>query len=249
MNQLMIATRDDSLKLKQVYPVIKTRKTFHPATYMALAKDTTTVFPWFRIECRQCFQQMDRLPSFSDDKGTVVLLDKNLKVIDEFRYSDKMHSQALNNIEGISLERVSADEDTNASGNWHSASSLAGFGTPGYRNSQDGIPNITRPEVFFEPESFSPNLDGYNDVFNIRYRMDKPGYICNVSIFDSNGRFVVQPAKNQTLGSEGTIIWNGQGTNAKTLTFGVYVVFVELFHSDGKVLRFKDGVVLTGHTD
>src|SRR5690606_37357706 len=99
----------------------------------------------------------------------VVLLNEERTVIDEFAYSEKMNSPFLANAEGVSLERMSFSAGTNEKDNWHSASSEAGYGTPGYKNSQleNGI--VVKPVVHFEPESFSPNNDGYNDMFLIKY--------------------------------------------------------------------------------
>lgn len=247
LNNLSIATRDDSLKLKQVYTISAQKRIFYPGTYLALTKDTLKVFPWFRIDCRECFAQVEKIPAFSDDKGTVVILDKNLTVIDEFSYSYQMHHEFIHNPEGVSLERISFDKPSQTKGNWQSASSLAGFGTPGYKNSQQEAENPATPKITFEPQSFSPDNDGYNDEYLIHYQMNTPGYIANVTVFDSSGRFVVRLSQNELLATEGTLKWNGKGENGKLLALGVYVVVAEIFNTTGQVYRFKDGVVLTGN--
>ena len=245
INQLSLASRDELNELKQVYSITQSKRLIYPGEYLVLTKDTNKIFPWFTIFCRACFQQMDKIPSFNDDKGNVGLMDKTLKLIDEFSYDQKMHSGFLSNVEGVSLERVSVDENTNQPGNWQSASSLAGFGTPGYKNSQAGIASLKKPRITFEPESFSPDNDGFNDEYIIQYQLDEPTYSSNIYIFDSAGRLILQLVKNELLGTEGTIKWNGSDKTGRRFPLGVYVVMVEIFNTSGKVSRFKDGIVLT----
>jgi hypothetical protein len=189
------------------------------------------------------------MPSYNNDEDHVVLLNENLEIIDELYYSEKMHHPLLTDKDGISLERISVTENTNTPGNWASASSESGYGTPGYKNSQAGIENILQPKVTFGPEAFSPNFDGYNDEYKIRYQLEKPGYVANIKIFDAAGRFVQHLVKNTILSIDGEIVWNGENETGKRQPLGVYVVFVEIFDTEGRIHRFKDGVVLTDVLD
>jgi gliding motility-associated-like protein len=99
--------------------------------------------------------------------------------------------------------------------------------------------------VTFQPEAFSPNNDGYNDMYSIDLSMDSPGYICNILVFDSAGRRLCKLADNSILGTHEQISWNGEDEAGNRLPIGPYIVMVEVFNTDGTVERFKDGVVLT----
>ncbi len=244
-NRLYLASRNNDLELIQLYPLSSSREKFFPHTYRVLTKDTNGVFPYFNIKCKSCFLQMDKSPSFNNDEDYVVLLDENLQVIDEFHYTDKMHSPLFADEEGVSLERISFSGATNDPKNWHSASTNSGYGTPGYENSQFDLENIHEPSVTFSSESFSPNFDGYNDDYRIHYELESPGYIGNIWIFDSTGRLVLKLAENEILGTSGEFVWNGNDETGHRQNLGVYVIVVEFFNTQGKVERFKDGVVLT----
>lgn len=246
MKRLKLASRTDDLELTQVYQLNGTKQLFEPESFLALTKDTAGVFSFFSIQCKTCFLQMEKFPSFNNDEDFVVLLDENLNVIDELHYTDKMHHPLLADEEGIALERVSFTEPTNEFANWHSAASVAGYGTPGYKNSQGEPANISKPEVTFSPESFSPDLDGYNDEYLITYKTPKPGNVANISVFDAAGRFVLKLANNEILGNEGKFTWNGEDETGQRQKLGVYVVLVEIFSLTGETWHFKDGVVLTG---
>jgi hypothetical protein len=188
---------------------------------------------------------MEKYPSFNNDEDVAVLLNENLEIIDEFSYNENMHSPFLTDVESVSLERISMDVPANQNGNWFSASTESGYGTPGYKNSQAGIENVEKPEVSFEPETFSPNSDGYNDEYRIHYQFDKPGFIANVWIFDAAGRLALKLANNEILATGGNLRWNGEDETGQRLPLGVYVVAVEIFNAEGEIYRFKDGVVLT----
>ncbi|HSO87888.1 MAG TPA: gliding motility-associated C-terminal domain-containing protein [Draconibacterium sp.] len=244
-NRLYLASRDNKLELTQIYPLSKSKRMFLPGNYLALTKDTNGVFPWFEIKCRECFLQMEKFPSYNNDFDYVVLLDENMQVIDELFYSEKMHHLLLAEEKGISLERISFEAKTNDIKNWHSASTTSGYGTPGYQNSQFELKDVSKPKVTFSPEAFSPNFDGYNDEYQINYELEKPGYIANISIFDSAGRFVMKLANNEILGTSGTIVWNGKDETGKRQNLGVYVILVEILNTTGEIYQYKDGVVLT----
>ena len=62
------------------------------------------------------------MPSWPDDHGTVVMLDEQGNVIDELSYDEKWHFPFIGNREGVSLERINADGETQDAYNWHSAS-------------------------------------------------------------------------------------------------------------------------------
>ena len=245
LNKLFLASRDKSMELTQIYQLSKDITLFEPQSYLALTKDTEGVFPFYTIRCPSCFMQMERLPSFNNDDDVVVLLNENLQVIDELYYTEKMHAPLLRDVEGIALERISFSSKINAEDNWYSASTESGYGTPGYINSQFSDNGAETTKVYFEPESFSPNSDGYNDEYLIRYKVKKPGYMANISIFDASGRLITELAKNEILGTSGLYIWNGENESGQRQDMGVYVVIVELFDLFGNIHRFKDGVVLT----
>ena len=250
LKNLYLASRNNDLHLTQIYPVTEKNQWFEPGNYLALTKDTNGVFPFFFIECKACFQQMEKFPSFNNDEDYVVLLNEKMEIIDELFYSEEMHHELLADEEGVSLERISLEAITSNPENWASASGLAGYGTPGYKNSQAESKEVSStPRVTFEPEAFSPNLDGYNDEYKIHYQLNKPGYLANILIFDAAGRFVMQLAKNEIMATNGTIYWNGKNETGQKLPIGVYVVMVEIFNTEGVVYKYKDGVVLTERMD
>ncbi|NJK87636.1 MAG: hypothetical protein HC906_18345, partial [Bacteroidales bacterium] len=148
-------------------------------------------------------------------------------------------------IKGISIERISCEEPSNAPGNWHSASADAGYATPGLMNSQQiALNENTEFEVIIEPEVFSPDMDGNDDEITIQYRLGEIDFIANVIIFDRNGLIVKKIATNQLLGSQGFFTWDGYFENGRMALAGIYVIYFECFNLKGEVKRTKKTCVL-----
>jgi hypothetical protein len=245
LNQLKLATRNELGELKQVYPVSSGKRVLQPGEYLVCTKDPAAVMAQYATNNPASFVAMSPFPSFSDDAGTVVLLNTSQEVIDEFSYSAKMHSSFLADEEGVSLERISLEKPAADATNWQSAAESAGFATPGLLNSQTRNEAEVKNEITCDPQAFSPNGDGYNDELIVHFQFDKPGYIANVRIFDAVGRLITHLIKNQSLAQEGSWEWDGKNQTGQKQSIGVYIVLVELFDSEGHQKMFKKTCTLT----
>jgi hypothetical protein len=186
------------------------------------------------------------LPSLPDDSGSLALLDDQGKILDMLEYSRNWHSEFIKNDEGVSLERISVNASTNSRVNWNSASSVTGYATPGYRNSQ--FHNDRDPddgEVVVVPEIFSPAAE-LNEYVEIKYRLDPGGWVANVRIVDPQGRYLKTIANNETLASEGFFRWDGDRDDGRKARMGYYVVSFEAFNAEGIVKTFRKRVIVSG---
>ncbi|HCY40915.1 MAG TPA: hypothetical protein DHV48_06090 [Prolixibacteraceae bacterium] len=245
VHRLKLATRNDTLALKQIYVVSTEKRYLKPGELLVCTKDPAIISAQYFSHNPENFCTMKSFPTFPDDAGTVVLLNDSLEVIDEFSYSAKMHSPFLADEEGVSLERISPEKPTADRSNWASAAASVGFATPGLPNSQTNGETEIQDEITCEPKAFSPNGDGYNDDLNIQYKFNKPGYIVNVRIFDVAGRQVKFLVKNQSLAQEGSWLWDGKNESGQKMGIGVYIVLVEVFDQEGQVKRFKEACTIT----
>ena len=216
-----------------------------PESYVAISENGASVKQQYLTPNPKGFLDVVDLPSMNTDDDIVTLSDANFTVIDNFKYTAKMHFPLLVTTKGVSLERIDFNRPTNDKTNWNSAAEAVGFATPAYRNSQylqaDGGSGVTIPNPLFSPDN-----DGYNDVLNISYKLDEPGKAANVYIYDSKGRQVRYLIRNEQLAQDGTLSWNGINDDNEKAPIGIYVVYVELFNLSGKVNKYKLSCTLAG---
>jgi hypothetical protein len=105
-----------------------------PRGILAVTENSNILMGEYLTSQEQHFLQVNDLPVFNDDSGSVAVVNETGNVIDYFRYSNDMHSVFIKDDEGVSLERISATNSLSDQ-NWKSASSSVGFATPGYVNS------------------------------------------------------------------------------------------------------------------
>jgi hypothetical protein len=214
--------------------------------YLVLTKNPGIVKEQYFTENPDAFIKMNSFPSYPNDRGTVIVQTKTGVMTDAFDYDEEMHYPLLVSVDGVSLERINYDRPAKDATNWHSASKESGYATPGYKNSQFSDFTDIEDPVTVEPEIFSPDNDGYNDVVNIGYRFSNPGYTANITVFDSEGRLIKYLVRNELLGTEGAFSWDGTDENNQKAGIGIYVIFFEAFDLNGNVKRYKKTTVLGG---
>lgn len=215
-----------------------------PGEYLCLSISPAKVKDQYQTQNPNGFLKVDPFPALNNDKGSVLLKTKAGLLIDGFDYDEDMQYPLLVYVDGVSLERASFLQATNDKTNWHSAAENVGFATPAYQNSQFIGETTTDERIVVEPEIFSPDNDGYNDMLSINYNLDQPGFMMTIDIYNSNGFPVKNLVNNEYLGIEGSVNWDGiQNDNTKAAV-GIYVIYIQLFDLNGNVKHYKKTAVL-----
>lgn len=215
-----------------------------PGGFKVFSSDPVAVWTQYPNSVQQNIVKTP-LPGLSDDSGSIVVLSDHGEVLDALLYSKDWHSEFIKNEEGVSLERISERAPTNSRNNWASASSLTGFATPGYGNSQSRNPREpSDSDVIIVPEIFSP-ASGANDFVEIKYRIDQGTWVANVRILDHQGHHLKTIANNETLGSEGFFRWDGDRDDGNKARMGYYVVWFEIFNASGILKTFRRRVIVS----
>ncbi|MFA9392865.1 MAG: lamin tail domain-containing protein [Prolixibacteraceae bacterium] len=245
LSELKLATRDELLNLKSVYRLSELHAPFAPGEILAFTTDTLNIVQNYPVPFPDQLRQMSKFPAFNNEAGRVVLLNDSLMVLDEFVYTESLQSKWLSDMDGVSLERLSLEHETNDPANWQSASSLVGYATPGYKNSQSEIAPDQLLNIELESEVVSPNGDGYHDELVIKFRLDQLEYIANVYIFDAYGHEVKRLTNNDLLGNNMELVYDLRNANGQLLSMGAYVIFTELVHLELKKQVFKNAFLIT----
>ena len=223
------------------FKAITVHELMRPGDYIVLTKDSSDIQSNYLNAIFGNFVQLASLPTYSNDSGTVFLIlpDLDSTVCDYFRYDEDFQFALINNPDGISLERIDFDRPTNEPTNWHSAAESVGWATPGLENSQYYPGQLANDAVSVDPEIFSPDNDGIDDVLNINYTLANPGFVGSVTIFDANGRLIRNLVQNELLAAAGTVSWDGLNNKREKARIGMYIVYFEVFDLEGNVSSVK----------
>lgn len=238
-----IANRNTAGAISSITQFTSEDYAFFPGDYIVITSDPELVKRDFTANDPNAFLHVSSTPSFNDDKGNVILLNEQGRIVDEVNYTEKWHFALISNEEGVSLERINPDAPSVQS-NFHSAASSVGFGTPTYKNSQFRSDLELPGDITLSPAIFSPDNDGMDDFATIQYNFPDPGYVANITIFDAVGRPVRYLQRNALNGLKGFYRWDGLGEKQQKLPVGIYIVFTEVFNLQGKTKKFKNTIVL-----
>lgn len=217
-----------------------------PDEYLVLTTDKDVIINEYPQAVAENIVQVNSLPTLSNDEGTVILIDSTNNIIDLVDYFEDYHYNLLEDVDGVSLERINSESSSNDGNNWRSASSTVGFATPGYENSQQFGNQQIDKAVQIEPEVFTPGepSSGLPTFTTINYEFDAAGNFANVRIYNTNGQLVKVLANGELLSSNGFFRWDGTNNNGKIAEVGYYIVHFELFNADGSKKSFKKTVVV-----
>jgi len=220
-----------------------------PDSYLALSSDAEKVRAYYACPDGSNIMSVN-WDALNNESATIVLANAAKDTIyDELTYNVKWHHSLVKNPKGVALERINPQLPTQSPESWHSAASEVNYGTPGYKNSQYreiGTPDKTEKMVWTEPESFSPDNDGVDDVCFIHYKTDAAGYVANAIIMNAVGVRIFQLASNILLSTEGFMTWDGKTDKGTNANVGIYVLYFEMFNPNtGGRKRLKMPIVVS----
>lgn len=245
-SRLFVANRSSTGALASIQKIYPTPFYIFPGDYFVITENVASLEMNYLVKTVDAVIELSSLPSYPDEEGDVVLLNGQGEIADEVKYSKDWQFKLIDDPEGVSLERIDPNAPSQDQANWHSAASTAGYGTPGYQNSEYRQTQLTNATLDVSPKIFSPDNDGHDDVARIQYKVTEPGYVANVTIFDSQGRSVRDLVKNGTLGLTGEWNWDGLDENGNKLPIGTYIIYTAIFNLQGKEGHFKNAIVLAG---
>lgn len=211
-----------------------------PGRLVALTTDKNAVTDNYPCSEKHDVYEVRSLPSMPDDEGTVIILDRALNMLDRLDYSSSMHLDFLDIKEGISLEKVGPGLSSGFPYNWHSASEVCLWGTPGAPNS---VLVNEAPEgqgLNLSSERISPDGDGFEDALSVRVVPGGSDNVVTVTVFNSRGYPVRRLAERLVAGDEALIVWDGTGDGGGRLSAGLYMIIAESYNSRGQTWRRKE---------
>lgn len=245
LEEILIGNRNVTNDISGLKLLAGSRLLLQPKGFAVITGNEKWLRQNYVVSLKAIVCQIPGLPSFPDDEGTVVMMNKtDSTIIDELKYNEKWHFALISDPSGVSLERINYQHPTQDKNNWSSASSSSGNGTPGYQNSQFRADLQAQGEVSIVPKIFTPDNDGSDDAAFICLKMKEPGYVANIHVYDLSGRVVRYLLKNEFLGLQAEIKWDGCDDRSMKLPKGAYIAVTEVFNLNGQTKKFKNVVIL-----
>jgi hypothetical protein len=215
-----------------------------PGAYVVLTNDAADILARYRTGGAGVILEQS-IPSLDDNNGQLGLYFRG-EELDRIEYQQAWHHPLLDDLNGVSLERLYADGNGLDRFNWHSAAGSVGYATPGLSNSQQLGEFTAAAGVALAQYIFSPDQDGYEDKLVLQYSTDQPGFIMNVGIVDLHGRRVRNLVSNELIGQAGFVVWDGVDDRGQLCRTGIYLLDIELFEPGGRIIRSRKSCVLSG---
>lgn len=239
-SQLYFASvNTESGDTSEIMPLSDEHRCIIPGEFFTVTADRERVIGRYRSSDPENIFSSSSLPSMPDDRGHLLLLNRNLELIDEVSYSDEMHYPLLVSKEGVSLEKIRPEMESGESTSWHSASENSGWGTPGKENSvfTGGLEGNDR--IIFSSARISPDNNGTEDALVIDINAEGLGNIISVTIFDETGGYVRRLSENFFAGNKASVVWDATADDGSLVSTGVYIVLIELYNEKGKTKSWK----------
>jgi hypothetical protein len=236
---ILVYVNDELNDTSSVVSVSERKRCILPGGYYAITTDKKNLLSrYFSSDPSRVFE-VSHLPSMPDDYGHLILFDRRLDKIDEVVYNENMQYSLLSGNEGISLEKIRTNGSSADKSEWHSASEVSGWGTPGAQNSVFSGQAESSERLAFSSTRITPDNDGNEDVLVIDLTLKGTGNIISITVFDETGNYVKKIADNLLAGQEATVIWNGTAEDEKLVGTGIYIILISVFDESGRVQNWK----------
>ncbi|MDR1918639.1 MAG: lamin tail domain-containing protein [Tannerellaceae bacterium] len=230
---LLLASHKTDGSLGTDYPLSEVSAPMESGGYVLLTKAKEGVAAFYLLASPEVLYEM-KLPALANAASSLVLFRKRDGVIiDEIAYASHWHEPSVKNSKGVALERIDPDGRTQDAGNWTSAASTAGYGTPGYRNSQ------SRTAGDDSPTGVSAPVLREDGLYHIAYQLATPGARVRIRLYDMAGQQIAEPANHILAGMSGEFLWDGKSSAGSRLPTGVYILLAELYNANGQRVEDK----------
>ncbi len=221
--------------------ITETTLVFAPQQYYALSEGISFLKNKYLASDSSLFET--KLPTMPNEEGLIILTSAKEVMIDSVIYNEDYHFSLIDDVEGISLERISFSELSTSKDNWRSAAESTNYATPGYKNSQSRAP-AREGTITVSPEVITPNNDGQADFTQIGYSLNGQSQTISINIYNLAGQLIKTIANNSIIAPSGFFTWDGTNQQGGVLPTAHYIIISEIITSDGRVLTFRNKVVV-----
>ncbi len=221
--------------------ITDTTYVFKPTQYLAISEDILFLKNEYLAPDTTLIEA--NLPTMPNNEGIIVLKSNGNITLDSVYYSEGYHFSLINEVEGISLERISDTGNSTSKDNWRSAAATTRYASPGYKNSQSREATA-QGSVSISPQIITPNNDGQADFCQIIFSIKNGAEAMSISVYNLQGQRIKTIANNAIIPPSGFFTWDGTNQQGGVLPTAHYIIVAEIIASDGRVITFRNKVVV-----
>jgi hypothetical protein len=235
----LISVNEETSDTSELYQLSAGHRCIMPGSYYAISTDRDLVIERYPQADPDHIFDVGALPSMPDDKGRLLLLSRELDIIDDTKYDDKMHYSLLSGHEGIALEKIEPCTSSKDALSWHSASQNSGWGTPGNLNSISDLEPQSGDMISLSTLQITPDDDGNDDMLRIDMSFTSISNVVSLVVYDETGSPVRKLVSNVLCGPESAFVWDATADDGTLVRSGVYVIYLTMYDSAGKTGKWK----------
>jgi len=235
----IVSLNDETGDTSELFIVSPESRCLLPGSYYTITTEKELIAERFLSSGYEFIYEIGSMPSMNDDRGHLILYNRELDKIDEVFYDEKMHYSLLSDYEGVALEKTAPGLKSEEAVNWHSAAESSGWGTPGAPNSLYIELPVSGDEIAFSSTKITPDNDGYEDFLIINLSLAGTGNVISVTVFDETGNFIKKIASNLLAAPESSLLWDGTADDGTPLRTGIYIIYITLYNDSGKTEKWK----------
>lgn len=202
--------------------------------YKIIAGDSAAIWQ-YQLAPEKCIITPG-FPTLNNDADTICLFSGVTGILDRVGYSEAWFGREVG--KGVSLERIDATGSSALPSNWAASVSQAGH-TAGLPNSVSGGEVKKAVNLLIQPNPFSPDGDGFEDVTLIQVNSPvSPGYL-SLDLYDMAGRHIRRLADLQPIGRQGSLVWDGKDRDGNTVKMGLYILLARWYDYGQNQLAVK----------
>jgi hypothetical protein len=181
-------------------------------------------------------------PTLNNTFDDLKLLNNFNFVYDRVSYTDEWYGREVD--QGISLERINPNLNGQIPVNWAASVDFKGS-TPGRMNSVFAVILPIESQLRINPNPFSPDCDGFEDVTIIQINIPVETAFINIRIYDTRGRLIRFLADSIPTAHQAQFVWDGKDDNFRVARIGAYICLIEALNSNKNVIeQLKSTIIL-----
>jgi hypothetical protein len=181
-------------------------------------------------------------PTLNNTFDDLKLLNNFNFVYDRVSYTDEWYGREVD--QGISLERINPNLNGQIPVNWAASVDFKGS-TPGRMNSVFAVILPIESQLRINPNPFSPDGDGFEDVTIIQINIPVETAFINIRIYDTRGRLIRFLADSIPTAHQAQFVWDGKDDNFRVARIGAYICLIEALNSNKNVIeQLKSTIIL-----